>query len=343
MWYTILIMEGNKLYRPILRRAWEITWRFKHLWVFGFFAAVLGNVGEYEIISRFVYDAGARSALIDSVIEMFRVGLAQGEGNLLQNFASSIASDPKTFLIILVILVITLAISLFVLWLAVVSQIALVHNIARCHRGEHPTISEGIDSAKGKVLLVAAINILAKVGIYILFALLGWQILFLEPFGIFGRVAFYISYVIFIIAVLLIAFVLKFQMLYVILAGDNFKTAFHSALRLVKGGWLIALEMALIMFIAYIVAVYGFAIAGVTLLVLPFILAKLSLFPLVLVLPVVGIVLILLAILAVMTMVILTAFQWSAWTLLFLRLTAGTEVSKLERIGRTVPRYLRRS
>jgi hypothetical protein len=37
---------------------------------------------------------------------------------------------------------------------------------------------------------------------------------------------------------------------------------------LVKGGWLIALEMALIMFIAYVVAVYGFAIAGVTLLVI---------------------------------------------------------------------------
>jgi hypothetical protein len=38
------------LYRSILKRAWEISWKFKYLWFFGLFAALLGNGGEFEII-----------------------------------------------------------------------------------------------------------------------------------------------------------------------------------------------------------------------------------------------------------------------------------------------------
>jgi hypothetical protein len=40
------------LYRSIFRQAWAITWQYKYLWFFGFFAALLGNGGEYEILSK---------------------------------------------------------------------------------------------------------------------------------------------------------------------------------------------------------------------------------------------------------------------------------------------------
>jgi hypothetical protein len=36
-------------YRPILKKAWHIAWRFKYLWFFGLFAALLGTGGMYNV------------------------------------------------------------------------------------------------------------------------------------------------------------------------------------------------------------------------------------------------------------------------------------------------------
>ena len=40
----------NSLYREILKKAWQITKKFRLLWVFGIFAAFLGNASEYETL-----------------------------------------------------------------------------------------------------------------------------------------------------------------------------------------------------------------------------------------------------------------------------------------------------
>jgi hypothetical protein len=40
----------QSLYRTILTNAWNVAWRTKWLWLFGFFAAFLGSGGNIDII-----------------------------------------------------------------------------------------------------------------------------------------------------------------------------------------------------------------------------------------------------------------------------------------------------
>ena len=60
------------LYRKVLKQALFITWRAKFLWIFGFFAALLGNGGAYEILFRSFSQArekGILAIILDTLSE----------------------------------------------------------------------------------------------------------------------------------------------------------------------------------------------------------------------------------------------------------------------------------
>lgn len=333
-------MEEKALYRPILWRSWQITRRFKGLWIFGFFAAILGSGGEYEIITRLFYSPANQSDVITQLIAVFQAGLATGDGgNFWSNFTSAVASDPLGFLTLFAIIIVTLALIAFFFWIAIISQIGLTHNISSIHKNRRPTLSEGVDVGIKNFWPVTVINIAFKLITFILLVALGSQILSLTSVGILGRVAYALLFVFLIVIIFTLDFLAKYQMYFIILKKQTLVPAFKSAWSLLRRYWLISIEMSLILFIAYVIAVFIVLVLGTAVLSVPFVIGYYySLSPYIIFGSSILSLIILFTFSLWVTAVVIT-FRWASWTILFNRLIGGDPMSKLVRSSQNIPQY----
>lgn len=326
------------LYRPALKKAVEITKKFKPLWFFGIFAVLVSAGGEYEIISRAFYNVD-EGGLINSFLVAFQSGWQEGmqlaNGNFWSNFGQMVSSNPAALISTLFVLLLILTLTLFISWLAVVSQIALVKGCSLAGKNKKFSIVEGVEYANGNFWSILLIVAILKFILFLMFALLGWELVLLFGTGVLGVIIYLVSFTVFVMAVLVISFILKYQTFYILLKRQKFQTALNSAWNLFTKNWLISLEMALLMFLAYLVsaALSAFIIyffSGIPLVVIPFYFMAMP-----------GLLKILVAVIAVILMVIgvlfvtavMTVFQMAGWVALFERLEGDDGSSKLERWG----------
>jgi hypothetical protein len=336
------------LYRPVLKKALDITRKYKSLWFFGLFAVLVSAGGEYEIISRGLYNPGEDS-IINAFVVSFQSGWQEGakltSSNFFQNFGQLLLKDSATVATTLFVLLFIITLTLFVVWLAVASQIALVKNASLAGKNKKATIIEGFEFANGNFWPVLIIVACLKIVLFVLFGILGWELWMLYGSGIWGSVLYVLSFIFFVVITLIIAFVFKYQTFYILLKRQKFIPALKSASRLFTGNWLISLEMALIMFGVYLLAaalcVFILTLfAGIPIVIIPIYLVAL---PAVLKWLISGVALVAMLALILLITAIMTTFQWAGWVALFERLEGGEEVSKLERISQGIaqlPSYM---
>lgn len=329
------------LYRPVLKRAWEITKKFKPLWLFGLFAALVSAGGEYEMIYR-AFSGSSQDGIVNNFIGGLQSGWAEGAklatgdfwGNLWQ--LTKIAPDSMLMVVFLFLLILILFV--FFVWLAVSAQIALIKGASLANKNKKMSWHEGFTFANSNFFPVLGVVAVLKVILFALFLVLGWELWLTSSLGIWGTIIYIISFIFFVLVVLVISFVLKYQVLYLTLKKQGFVTAFKSAWRLFVANWLVSLEMSLIMLGIYLVASALTLLlitlsAGIPIIIIPFYLLSINL--------VIKIIIsILAALLALIGVIFITAtvtvFQWSGWVALFERLDSGDEASKLERFGQSI-------
>ncbi|MFA4872150.1 MAG: hypothetical protein WC610_03810 [Patescibacteria group bacterium] len=333
-------MGDIALYRPILKKSWQITKKFKGLWFFGLFVALLGSSGEYEILSRLILKQYNSPGIISETIGGIRLGIEEGlkaGGNLWANIWSSLITNPASFIFIAAILVLSIAIVIFLIWLAIISQIGIIKNIDAINKNKKPTINEGIDFAVKNFWPVAAANVIFKIILFLLFLLVGREFMWLNGGKIFGSIIYGLAFVIFVAVVFVVSFIFKYQLFYIILKKQGIIKALKSAFQLFKENWLISLEMAAVLFIVHILVIIFTALITVMLLVAPVLLISYFKFSLAL-LGLWGIIdLILIIAMAFYITAILMTFTWSSWTLLYSRLTGEGGMSKIIRLARRIP------
>lgn len=338
-------MEDKALYRPILKKSWAITKNYKNLWFFGLFAALLGLAGEYEILGRAVtYPPKDDQGIIAETINNFILGFQEGaafEGGFWSNMWSAMMAEPLSLIIPIILLLVTLGITAFVIWLAVISQIGLINNVNLISRNKKTTINSGIDFAVKKFWPILGIDVVLKIILSILFFVWGGLILVLTFKGAAGLLLYYLVFVIFIVIVWIVSFLAKYQVFYILLKQQKIVPALNSSWKLLKTYWLISLEMAFILFVIYIVSLIITGTIVASLMAVPFILPiyfNISLFMAVIISL---LVIILSLIISLWITAVLAVFQWSAWTLLFNKLIAPrSTVSSIVRASRSMPNYL---
>lgn len=330
-------MEGKSLYRPILARAWEITKKFKGLWFFGFFAAIISSGGEYEIIARALYNPGDQG-LIATTAAGFQQGIRDGlagNASLWKNLFLALFANSSTVIIGLAIFILVITVSLFLLWLSTVSQIGLIKNISLINKAKKTTFTEGLDTGVKLFWPVFLINVIFKVVMFILLLLLGRELLLLAGKGGWAPVLYFISFIVFVIVTLVVSFLVRYQIFYLVLKKQSWLEALKSSWRLFAKNWLISLELAFLMFIFYVVVfvVSAFIVAVLTAIPTVVLLTYLLYLPLF----VKSIIALVCVILIVLTMIastiLINTYQWSCWTLLFERLTLKDELSKIIRLA----------
>ena len=332
----------NYLYRPVIAIAWEVTKKFKSWWFFGLFAILVSAGGEYEIITS-ALNNDASGSLISAVIVSFQSGWAEGahlaQGDFWRNLGQLAAANPGALMMAIFIFLFIAVVTLFFIWLAVASQIALIKNASLAIKNKKASIASGFAYANGYFWPVLGITAILKVSLFIIVSLLAWEFWALSGRGWVGGLAYLLSFIVLAALIIIISFILKYQAMFLMLKKQKFSQSFDSAVGLFKANWLISLEMGFLMFGFYILAASLSILllsifAGVPLIVVPFYLTALPV--------IIKVIASFLAFILAMASLLaissgITVFQWTAWVALFDRLV-GTDdaASKIERVAQSV-------
>jgi len=326
------------LYRPIVKRSWQIAKANPSLWLFGLFAIFVSSGGELEILLRALYNQQS-SGIIEAFVTSFSQGWAEGSqmanagfwlnswSFLLNNFGSAIS--------VVAFLVAVLLVSIFFVWLTISSQIALIKNISLINKNKKSSLKEGFEFSLDNFWPVFVIVVVLRLVIITLLAFLGWELWLLASAGLWGKALYALSFLLFVGGVLLLSFLLKYQIFYVLLKKQKLAVAFKSGWQLFLKNWLISLEMALLMFIAYLAATILSTLAMTILTAVPVVVIPYYFDSLPFILKVTVSFLAFVAMIATVLFIsaYLATWQWTAWTLLFEKLAGGgEEQSKLVRL-----------
>ncbi|MFA6428459.1 MAG: hypothetical protein WCW02_02840 [Candidatus Buchananbacteria bacterium] len=329
------------LYRHIIKEAWQVVIKRPYLWFFGLFAAFFAGANEYSIIvnSTQIYQTGVPGVLASVLQTLRQTGLSNAP--LLKNLMKIWVKDPVALLSFFAFLILLLAAIVFVVWLIVVSQIALISAVQKISQNKNSEFNNQLRLGKSKFWPALGYNILLKATIFLLVLVVVSLGLKLLTYGGTGLGLFLISYVLLIIAMMILAFIIKFALCYLGLKDQNFLDSIISAIKLFKNHWLICLEMALLVFLISFVVGLILAVI-VAALILPFLLLTYLTLLLKFVLGFfLTITLAFILIFGVIAWVVavLSAWQWSAWTLLFIKLDAEGATSKIVRLSKQLPNF----
>lgn len=317
-------------YRNILKQAWKLTWRNKYLWFFGVFAALLGNGGELEILFNNVGgDPG--QALFPAWQRIASTGVFSWRA--LANIGNLFRHDTLNMFLLLAVGLIVLAALVFLVWLVIVSQVAIVNNAAAQIRQKNNTFKQGLDSGIMNFWPVLVLNILVKAVIYLLLVAISLPVIFYQ--GSFSAKLFYIfALIITVPAAIILSFIMKYAVAYVVINKNKVGRAIKQSWQLFKENWLISFEMAIILFFINLLVGLGIVLVILTLAV-PFLFLGLIFYYsfsllgswLVAVLAFACFIFII-----VLSGAALSVFQITSWTGLFLELDKKGGTSKLIRM-----------
>ena len=310
-------MKEGTLYRHILGDAWNLTWRNKLLWVLGFLAVFWGDVGAYHSLNSALGDFSA------SLPERFSGTLPH-----LSSFhgftRGGIAVGVSAMVILLLLL---LALMVF----AIAARGGLLYEIVARHNGKRISSYDGLRRGFRAFFPLLLVGLITKLDLVLTFLLLNPlvhgtpQILTLGLFIIVFTLTTLVS--------LMISFLGIYASALIMLEGCTTGEALRESLRLFGQHWLVSLELALLLygigFLVGIAVLIAFAVLAIPFMLLMTIVALLHLKSAVLLI-------LIPAILIYMALLILlgagfVTFQYTAWTLLFLRLE-DQPVAKIVRL-----------
>ncbi|MFH0891363.1 MAG: hypothetical protein V1867_01120 [Candidatus Falkowbacteria bacterium] len=315
------------LYRDILSQAWKNTWRHKYLWFFGLFAALLGGWGDLEIVFRGTNGDQGLPYGFQLLSAIFL------NGNIFHNISQISSNSYLSLFMSLLVLLIILALSLFLFWLTIISQSALVNNTTRIITGKKHDFASGLHSGINKFWPVAGLNLLLKIIIYGIFSLFGLYLL--NGAEDMLSAAYQIAaFMVFIPLAVILSFITKYAICYIVIKNEKFLDSLRLSWRLFLKNWLVSLEMAFMLFFITFLFALGllllFLILSIPFLFVVIVLSRFALIFNLWLIVAAGLILLLFVIIA--SGAILAAFQISAWTGLFLDLISRGGESKIMRL-----------
>ena len=310
-------MQEGTLYRHILRHAWEITLRNKILWVLGFLAVFWGEVGAYHSLN---------SALGD-----FSASLPERISGSLPTFSWFHSFTKGGVAVGVGAIVVLLLCFIALLVLALAARGGLIFEIASRHKGKKISISDGLRRGFRAFWPLLLVGLLTKLDILLTFLMITPLTEGSAPPFALGL--FIVAFTLVTLISLTVSFLGIYASCLIVLEGYGVVEAIRESLRLFARHWLVSLEMALLLYgLGFLVGISVLLLMAV--LAVPFIL----LMTIVTLLHLKGLVLLVLipAILIYMALLIVlgagfVTFQYTAWTLLFLRLE-DQPVAKIVRL-----------
>lgn len=312
-------------YRKILQQAINITWKNKYLWFFGLFATLVGTGGEYQLLNNISENDGEKIFFKLSSSSIF-------DPAAWSNFFTYLSSDYWRAMSSVILLIVIIALAIFILILSITSQGALVQQTEKIanKKTKDINLSSGTLAGQKHFWPVLGINIGLKIIISLMFSLIAIPIIF-SGGSILTTTIYVILFLLFIPIIISFSLIARYAIAYVVIKKNKLSEALDNAWYLFKKNWLVSVEMAIILvllniFFALVVIILIFLISA-PFLVLSIMFSGFAIFWLFAFL---GIVTLFISIIIFGSMI--TSFQISAWTLLFLSLLGNKGKSKIKRL-----------
>ncbi|MDD3711118.1 MAG: hypothetical protein PHP37_00730 [Patescibacteria group bacterium] len=322
-------------YRAILKQSWRISWKYKFLWFFGFFASLISFTAEFKIIARSInQESGIRS--LNNIKMFLNTGVFSKDAWL--NILGMLKTDPKSILMLFLVLIIILAIIIFFAWLSTASQIGIINSVDKIikNKKDKLNIKSALKRSHRKFWPVFIMNLVMSIIINLIYILISFLlVLVIIKNQALSSLIYGFIFIIFIPISLFISFIIKYAIASMVIENKKFFPALQQGWKLFFNNWLISIEVAIILFfinvlvliLLSVISFIGFFLFFSLALSTIFVLSSGFLFWLVLIIG-------FLLILAIMILggSLLNVFQISSWTDLFIRIREGGASSKIERI-----------
>ncbi len=318
------------LYRSILKQAWSQIKKHRWLWLFGLFAAFMGNGGEVDILMQNEKLKNAPEFLMS-----LRDNFAALDLNAVkEGVINALATAP---LLTTLSVAVSLIFVLLFIWLVVVSQGALIESASKLDGDKKVSFRSALEKGIHKFWPVFGLNLSIRLILYFALIILSIPFAILYMYNNSDTAITFLTLLAFILLVpiaIILSFILKYAFAFVVVKDQSAISAFVLAWRLFATNWLISLEMAILLFaINFLVGLI--LVLAIVILALPF----LGLVILMILVQnemginlALGFGLIITLLLLLFTGSGLAAFQYSAWTLLFQKLLEGNKQPKLLRL-----------
>jgi hypothetical protein len=310
-----------------------LSWKNKWLWIFGFFAGLLGNGMAYEVFFKNINYAG----LVGWNFGSYFPPIYQKISPL-----ASFRSWGLPWAIILAS-ALFLFVSAAAIFLAVVSYGALVNGGKKLIKGKS-NFKECFQAGIKNFWHILGYNAFGKILVYSCLFLaslpLGW---YLGSGNRFALAVYFLTFLLALAVSLGVSFLIVYASAGRIILGENFWESIVNGLVTFKKHWLVTVEMTAVLFFLNITAALLLA-TGMIFASIPFFLLFLgayllnSTFAFWLVL---ALTLTVFSVFAIVVGSFVSAWTISAWTMLYLRIVDETAVSKLVRIGKSLPAYFK--
>ncbi|MBT4723194.1 hypothetical protein HN958_00580 [Candidatus Falkowbacteria bacterium] len=257
-------------YRIILKRALSVSWKFKWLWGFGFFAAFLGNGNLYEFVYSMYSNLATGQSFFYTVTQYSNSGLfgmiSFGRLQYLwQNDISAFSMGIFTLLMAFCFLAVLIS-------LAVISQGAIAKGLINADQKKKTTFRQSFNEGLEKFWPILELNFITKVVFVGILLLVIYVIANIMPGNLIAdTIIIIVSFVVFIVLGIIIYFLTIYGTAFIVLRNKNVFQALKEAWHVFRKNVLLNIEMGLLLFIINVLAV----LAGVILLFIvlaPFIL-----------------------------------------------------------------------
>ncbi len=320
------------LYRSILKRAWFNAWQNKYLWFFGLFAAFFTNTGFYLVFGKALSGEFTKNPfpMVSNIVGFFS---ADGFSDL----GRSAAESPFSLFMIMLIYMVFICLFLFIIWLSMVSQAGLVNNLAQLMSNKKTDLNTGMKVGSNRFWPVFAVNLFLKVILYLGFLLISLPFIMgvFTQTSLIDNLIFVLSFIVYISLGIILSFIIKYSIAYFVIKENSLFDGIKSAWSLFIKNWLISIELALILaLIDFVISFLMFVV--ILIITVPFVFMAIllgtwgSIF---------GFWLLMLVALFIAIAIIcferaiLTVFQISAWTDLFIILIGRGAVSRLVKLS----------
>lgn len=236
------------LYRQAIQQSWKLAWQHKILWIFGLFAALIGQLGVMDLLSKVGMAANNNP--------MYNWGLTSWSYfKFLFTGGWHMGLSPDGWVWYVCLLLIILGFTAFFIFTAVVSQGALIRVSANFAKHKKlPDESEAWHAGVRHFWRLFFINAIRKVLFCLLALLVSWftvKLLFTISAG--SALLFLILFVVSAFVGIILSFLTIYASAYVVVEEYKIIEAIVSAWKLFTSHFIVSLEVALIVVLLNIV------------------------------------------------------------------------------------------
>lgn len=323
------MLTKEPTYRDALSHSWQLVRAHKLLWVYGLFAAFLGQAGLLELATKIGF-ASTDYALYPTWLALpalFRTGGILSLGFTVEGWS--------WFGFVLAIL---LGFGLLLVAAAVISQGALISSVARSvQRRTFPHVGKAWHTGAEHFWRLFFINVCKKVSLVLLTVMTGWATLNVAVENLTSVGDVIIFFVVFVLAVtvgMVVSFIAVYAAGYVVVEEMPLFVAIESAWRLFVSHWLVSIEVGLVMLLLNvavgIVSLIGLFVLFLPTMVLWFIAVLTGSYALINIAFMLGVGLF--TIFVVLLGGVFTAYTTTTWTYLFMKMHKHGMMSRIMRL-----------